>query len=208
MRVQLLLGWRGVAYERVPYGYADVEGPRRVHPKGEKALPVLELVDGGGRAINESMDIIKYLEAAGGALLAPQTNRHDLSAWKKRFKNVLRPLARPRVLRLPIPDFASEADVAYARAKYEGQGFNYEGALAQTAARVRDADALLLELDAMLCSAHALHCWGLSMDDLLLLPDLRTLTAVAGVAWPEKLAAYVRGGAELAGIELYSDHAC
>ena len=91
----LLLGWRGVAYERVPYGYADVEGPQRVHPKGEKALPVLELVDGGGRAINESMDIIKYLEAAG-ALLAPQTNRHDLSAWKKRFKNVLRPLARPQ----------------------------------------------------------------------------------------------------------------
>ena len=234
VRVVLALGWRGIEYEYRCYSYGDVEGPKAVHPKGLKALPVLELTqlnapgqespEATATFLAESLDIVQLVETfedgdgATGARLAPAGTRPDLKAWKKRLKPVLRPLARPRVIQLPIGDFATDADVAYARSKYEQQGFNYEKALADTAKHVAAASELLLELGGMLVSSSSsptsagnqllsLNRWGLSMDDLLLLPDLRTLTAVPGIEWPPRVRQYVDVAFALAGVDLYDAHA-
>ena len=165
------------------------------------------------------MQRVETFEDAGGqqgARLPPATTRPDIKAWKKRLKPVLRHLARPRVILLPIGDFATDADVAYARCKYEQQGFNYAKALADTDGYVAAASGLLAELDDMLVSSAqttaghhvlSLNRWGLSMDDLLLLPDLRTLTAVAGIKWPPRVRKYVDVAFALAGVHLYDAHA-
>ena len=83
---------------------------------------------------------------------------------------------------------------------------------------VAAASELLLELGGMLVSSSSsptsagnqllsLNRWGLSMDDLLLLPDLRTLTAVPGIEWPPRVRQYVDVAFALAGVDLYDAHA-
>ena len=43
IRVDLFLGWNSIKYDRVIYGYGDVEGPVRMHPHAKKQLPVLHV---------------------------------------------------------------------------------------------------------------------------------------------------------------------
>ena len=53
----------------------------------------------------------------------------------------------------------------------------------------------------------ALNSWGLSWDDVLLLPELRTLSVVKGVGWPPKVHAYVTSAYAKAGVPTYFEHA-
>eukprot|EP00662_Eupelagonemidae_sp_cell21_P042426 gene42426-4589_t len=110
----LSLGWRGIPYERTVYGYADWR-------------------EGGARRLmDESVDIIQHIDGVGGVgngfRLAPRTRRADLRRWRKRHNDLAYQLVRPRIVRMPIGDWATAADVAYQRAKYEAQGFDYDAA--------------------------------------------------------------------------------
>ena len=217
IRVELTMGFLGLPYDRVVYGYGDASettGPKKL--LGKKVLPVLELEDGS--MMMESLDIVAYLDArAGGpafARLAPQTGR--FAEWLARYKPVQRLLYRPRILKMPIVDWTDDAarDVGYARAKYTKQGFDYDAAEAGTADQIKAVNALLGELDALLhpgaAAGGACNAWGPSLDDVTLLPDLRTLTCVAGVAWPAGLRAYMEAAFARPGVhaELYDEHAC
>lgn len=62
-----MLGWKGIRYNRVVYGYGDALGSDKPLTykgnrvlTGKKQLPVLEL--GNGTLIPESGDIIEFLE--------------------------------------------------------------------------------------------------------------------------------------------------
>ena len=217
IRVELTMGFLGLPYDRVVYGYGDASedtGPKKL--LGKKILPVLELEDGS--MMMESLDIVAYLDGrAGGpalAQLAPQTGR--FKEWLARYKPVQRLLYRPRILKMPIRDWTADAarDVGYARNKYEKQGFDYAAAEAGTPAQLEEVNALLLELDALLHpgagGGGAANAWGYSLDDVTLLPDLRTLTCVAGVAWPPRTRAWLEAAFALPGVhaELYDAHAC
>lgn len=48
-----------------------------------------------------------------------------------------------------------------------------------------------------------LNEWGFSMDDVILLPTLRALTAVSGVKWPSKVKQYLDGALDLSQCESY-----
>ena len=57
-RVELVLGWHGRPYERVVYGYADVQGPTAL--TGKKVLPVITWRDEDvEHTLGESLDIIE-----------------------------------------------------------------------------------------------------------------------------------------------------
>ena len=45
------------------------------------------------------------------------------------------------------------------------------------------------------------------MDDVLLLPDLRQLSCVAGVEWPTRVRAYLDGACAKAECKAYDEHA-
>ena len=67
----------------------------------------------------------------------------------------------------------------------------------------------LVELDALVRGSGSLNdgrC-GLTWDDLVYLPELRTLSCAMGVAWPAKLDAYVRASFARAGVDTYFDRA-
>merc|ERR1719424_2083214 len=64
-RVELVLGWRGIRYDRSVYGYSDVAGPSAL--LGQKMLPVIAWSDAADKPhlLQESRDIIEALEAMG-----------------------------------------------------------------------------------------------------------------------------------------------
>uniref|UniRef100_A0A7S0A4D1 GST N-terminal domain-containing protein n=1 Tax=Pyrodinium bahamense TaxID=73915 RepID=A0A7S0A4D1_9DINO len=210
-RVELVLGWRRLSYERVVYRYADVEGPTSL--TGKKVLPVLEWSDRQGeqRRMRESVDIIRALDALEGpesGIVLPKTGRKDLKTWQRRLRQVMHELTRPRLIHMPIGDFATHADVQYQMDKYIARGFDYEASLARTSELVPAVEQLLLEFEPLLLGDDSLNEAGWSWDDLYTLPSLRVLTCVAGLTWPARTLHYVKQAHSAAGVGLYFEHAC
>ena len=91
-----MLGWRGIPYERIVYGYGDTVTP--VEKFGKKLLPVLEYSKTGSeefQSLRESLDIVKFIDTLNGeanATLSPPTNRFD--HWIGDVKPAQRILAR------------------------------------------------------------------------------------------------------------------
>jgi hypothetical protein len=64
IRVELVLGWAGIKYERKVYGYGDMDGPKAIHPLQKKELPVLELPGEPTLCVMpESGDIIEWAQS-------------------------------------------------------------------------------------------------------------------------------------------------
>ena len=210
VRVQLAAGWRDVDIPIKVYGYGDMEGPKLL--TGKKILPVLEVEDKSGQKIylRESLDLVDYLEGYNGEpnRKLPPAGRKDLTAWLKKAKESLSVLTRPRILKMPLEDWKKPEDIAYAVNKYTTRfGFDYAKAEAATDEHLEKMAGYLEELDELLASDEAANAYGRSIDDIVLIPNLRTLTCVKGLRWPKKVKAYVENGCKDAGIETYSAHA-
>jgi glutaredoxin 2 len=105
-------------------------------------------------------------------------------------------------------------DVDYTRWTHTRRGFDYADAEAATPALLAVLQPYLLELEGMLRGrdpAHGdvptLNAWGLSMDDALVLPILRSLTVVQGIEWPPLVWDYVETACADAGVSLFTEYA-
>ena len=87
-------------------------------------------------------------------------------------------------------------------------GFDYEDAMSRTASLVSQANDLLEELEGLLYCENSCNAWGKGMDDIVLLPDLRSLTCVKGIVWPEKVRKYIDTCYQGVLSGLYDDYAC
>jgi len=224
IRVELALGLKQTPYERIVYGYGDQLGDESKvgcydggNPvlTGKKELPVLEKIgtDGNREWLKaESLDIIKWVETETSAPFAARSGRDDLKAFfatDGRFKVVQRILSRPRNLKLTsLKDWSREEDRAYAKAKYERGGFDYAAAEACDAESRVEMTKLLEEAStSLLGSDTSLYEDGvLGFDDLLYLPEFRTVTIAKGVQWPDRLRKYVVKAHEKANAGTYFDH--
>eukprot|EP00924_Labyrinthula_sp_SR-Ha-C_P000378 maker-scaffold_25-snap-gene-5.54-mRNA-1 protein AED:0.00 eAED:0.00 QI:104/1/1/1/1/1/2/121/234 len=207
IRVELLLNLRSIPYKRVVYGYGDVEGVKSKFEK--KVLPVLEYEEKGEKQIlRESLDILKFVDGLDGdqkCLLAPSTGR--FSSWLKKYGEPRRILTRPRIIQMPLKDWEEERDITYMKSKYESQGFSFEDAEKNTESAIKSVEEMLKELDVMLFSEQSVNSWGISMDDILLFPDLRSLTCVKNISWPEKTLKWINNLSSKAKVALYFDDA-
>jgi len=206
VRVELVLGRFGIPFERVVYGYGDMKGP--VALTGKKVLPVLEGPDvpapDGMKGLPESLDIIAWTTSTYGLTLPCDTGRADVAAWKKKYDEVRRPLQRPRLIQMPVKDWATDEDIKYVRAKHTKNNPNfYEEAEKNTSEMIEKANALLVEFEELLEGDESLCSWGFSMLDVKILPDLRNMTCVKGIKWPPKVLQYVKSNCEKGNVSLY-----
>ena len=221
IRVELLLGLHGIPYNRVVYGYGEgapaekkgygeAEGPVKL--TGKKMLPVLQgpgvPAPEGMAGLPESLDICSFLIARHKLAVGCSTGRLD--KWKAKFKDAKSKLSRPRVVKMPVKDWAVAADVAYARNKYEKQGFDYDAALKDTPTLLEEVNALLLDLDGLIEGEESVHSWGVSMEDITTLPDMKTLSCVDGIVWPSRVRRWVDTayGKCAEHMELYDRYKC
>jgi len=223
IRVELALGLKQTPYERIVYGYGDKLGDDSkvgcydgggAVLTGKKELPVLEKIgpDGNREWLKaESLDIIEWMEAERSDRFREKSGREDLTAFfatDGRFKVNQRILSRPRNLKLThLKDWSREEDRAYAKAKYEKGGFDYAAAEAGDAESQLEMTKLLEEASILLGSDTSLYEDGvLGFDDLLYLPEFRTVTVAKGVEWPDRLRKYVVSAHSKASVGTYFDH--
>jgi glutaredoxin 2 len=153
---------------------------------GKRRVPIL--VKDDGRSMLESMDMIAYLDGHGDPILiGPQ--RNEISAWADHVLEKIVPLTWPRYQLLGLPEFGTIS----ARDHYIVRKRKTLGDFIELRAKTREQiDALMPELetvDRLIESPTAVN-GKLSLDDIRVLPLLRSAAVVKGLRFPQKVRDY------------------
>ena len=153
---------------------------------GKRQIPIL--VKDDGHAMLESMDMVRHVESQGEPVLTGP-ERPEIAAWADRFAAKATPLTWPRYPLLGLPEFATVA----AHDHYTVRKRKAIGDLIERRAETRQHIAALLpELDALeslVASTHSVN-GALSLDDVRVLPLLRSAAVVEALRFPSKIRSY------------------
>src|SRR5215467_5578923 len=153
---------------------------------GKRVVPIL--VKDDGKPMLESMDMVAHIDAIGEPILVgPQ--RAELAAWASATADKSAPLTWPRYPLLGLQEFSTIS----ARDHYIVRKRQKLGDFVELRAKTREQiDALMPELetlDRLIESPTAVN-GKLSLDDIRVLPLLRSAAVVKGLRFPEKVRNY------------------
>jgi glutaredoxin 2 len=153
---------------------------------GKRRVPIL--IKDDGRPMLESMDMVAYIDKLGAAILVgPQ--RSELAEWASATADKSAPLTWPRYPLLGLPEFGTIS----ARDHYIVRKRQKLGDFVELRAKTREQiDALMPELetlDRLIESPMAVN-GKLSLDDIRVLPLLRSAAVVKGLRFPQKVRNY------------------
>ena len=229
-RTRLVLGWAGVPFNLKWYGYGDGADPGKcegfgynpvdggtIPLMGKKMCPVLTGTQvptlEGKLGLGESMEICSYGISIGNKVVAPATGRSDVSKWLDDCGSTRKALERVRLIRMPISDFADQRDIDYTKWTHTRMGFDYDQAERDTDKLLADMKVYFDQLSGLLrgedqeSGMPTLNAWGVSIDDAMVLPIIRSLTCVRGIKMPTKIKKYVEKGCAKAGVSLFTQYA-
>jgi glutaredoxin 2 len=153
---------------------------------GRRQVPILVRDD--GQPMLESMDMVRYVDSLGAPVLTGP-ERDEIAGWAERFADKAAPLTWPRYPLLGLPEFATIA----AHDHYVVRKRKAIGDLVELrAATRRYLDALAPELDALnefIARPDAVN-GELSLDDVRVLPLLRSAAVVRDLRFPPKVRDY------------------
>jgi glutaredoxin 2 len=153
---------------------------------GKRVVPIL--VKDDGQAMLESMDMVAYIDALGDPILTgPQ--RGDVSAWTDSFvaKAVL--LTWPRYPLLGLPEFGTIAALDHYIVRKRKRLGDFVELRAKTREQIEALMPELETLDRLIESPTAVN-GALSLDDIHVLPLLRSAAVVKGLKFPQKVRSY------------------
>ena len=153
---------------------------------GKRVIPIL--VKDDGKPMLESMDMVKYIDDLGSPILiGPQ--RPEIAAWADQVVAKTAPLTMPRYPLLGLPELATPAALAhYTARKFETYG-DFAELRSHTPEQIEEVVPKLDELDALVESPQAVN-GTLSLDDIRVLPLLRSVAVVKGLAFPRRVSGY------------------
>ena len=153
---------------------------------GKRVIPIL--VKDDGHAMLESMDMVKYIDGLGDpVLVGPE--RAEISEWADQFAPKSALLSQPRYPLLGLPEFGTVAALDhYTMRKRKALGDLVE-LRAKTRDYLRDVTTRLDALDRLIESQQAVN-GRLSLDDVRVLPLLRSAAVVKGLRFPAKVRGY------------------
>ena len=153
---------------------------------GKRVIPILLKDD--GRPMLESMDMVRYIEGLGPpVLVGPQ--RPKIAQWADQVVAKSAPLTMPRYPLLGLPEFATPAALEhYTARKYKTYG-DFAELRSHTREQIHDVMPKLEELDGLIESPQAVN-GTLSMDDIRVLPLLRSAAVVKGLSFPRRVRDY------------------
>jgi glutaredoxin 2 len=153
---------------------------------GRRVVPIL--VKDDGQPMLESMDMVAHIEAIGEPILVGP-HRGELAAWASATADKTAPLTWPRYPLLGLPEFSTVA----AHDHFVVRKQKRLGDLVELRARTRELiDALMPNLEklgGMIESPSAVN-GKLSLDDIRVLPLLRSAAVVKGLRFPRKVRDY------------------
>jgi len=152
----------------------------------KRRIPIL--VKDDGQPMLESMDMVAYIDGLGGRILTG-LQRAEVSVWADSVIAKTAPLTMPRYPLLGLPEFGTIAAhdhcIVRKREKY--------GDFIELRAKSREQIGALMpeleSLDRLIESPTAVN-GELSVDDIRVLPLLRSAAVVKGLRFPQKVRNY------------------
>ena len=202
VRARMIFGLRGIPVEIEVFANDDEAGPTALI--GEKVVPILVKPD--GTAMDESLDIVRFVDEYAGKERLDDTIRPEIQAWLDKVGKYSSRLTAPRCVQIGLPEFATESARAYYIAKKTAAYGDFAENIARTDEYLAQLHADLPELAALIHSeAHIGERLG--YEDIITFPLLRNLTMVKGLQYPEQIRFYVERMAKQSGVPLYYDKA-
>ena len=153
---------------------------------GKRVIPILLKDD--GQPMLESMDMVKYIDSLGSPILVgPQ--RPEIAQWADQVVAKTAPLTMPRYPLLGLPEFRTATALAHYIARKRKSYDDFIELRSHTRQQIQDLMPRLEQLDALIESPQAVN-GTLSMDDIRVLPLLRSVAVVKGLAFPRRVRDY------------------
>jgi glutaredoxin 2 len=153
---------------------------------GKRVIPIL--LNDDGRPMLESMDMVRYIEGLGPpVLVGPQ--RPEIAQWADRVVAKSAPLTMPRYPLLGLPEFATAAALDHNIMRKRKTYGDFAELRSHTRQQIDELMPKLEELDALIESPPAVN-GTLSMDDIRVLPLLRSVAVVKGLPFPRRVRNY------------------
>jgi len=153
---------------------------------GKRVIPIL--VKDCGQPMLESMDMVAYVDSIGEkVLIGPE--RNAVIAWADKAVAKTVPLTMPRYPLLGLPEFATIAALDHYNLRKRKAFGDFVELRANTRHHIKELMPDLEELDGLIESPTAIN-GKLSLDDIRVLPLLRSAAVVKGLRFPHKVREY------------------
>jgi glutaredoxin 2 len=153
---------------------------------GRRQIPILIKED--GQPMLESMAMVRYIDQLGEPVLTGP-ERVEIAAWEDKITPKAARLTQPRYPLLGLPEFGNVAALDH----YHLRKRNALGDLVELRANTRRYVTELMpdleDLDRKIESPRAIN-GALSLDDVRVLPILRSLAVVKGLLFPQRVRDY------------------
>ena len=183
-RVRMIAALKGRHLQEVVVLDDDTETMTKL--VGKRIIPIL--VKDNGEPMLESMDMVKYIDSQGGPMLiGPQ--RAEIAEWAEQFMSKTGPLTMPRYPLLGLPEFATVAALDHYILRKRKTFGDFVELRAHTRRYLAELMPELDRLEDLISSTHAIN-GTLSLDDVRVLPLLRSAAVVKGLRFPPKVRNY------------------
>ncbi len=153
---------------------------------GKRVIPILLKDD--GQPMLESMDMVKYIDGLGEPILVG-AERAEIAAWAEQVVPKTGALTMPRYPLLGLPEFGTVAARDHYTVRKEKAFGDFVELRAKTRQYIGELAPSLEALDRLIESPRAVN-GSLSMDDVRVLPLLRSAAVVKGLRFPGRVRDY------------------
>jgi glutaredoxin 2 len=153
---------------------------------GKRVIPIL--VKDDGKPMLESMDMVKYVDGHGDPMLTGP-ERPEVAAWADQIVSKTAPLTMPRYPLLGLPEFGTIAALDHYNLRKRKAFGDFVELRANTQRYLGELAPGLEALDRLIESPLAVN-GTLSLDDIRVLPLLRSVAVVKGLRFPRKVRDY------------------
>jgi glutaredoxin 2 len=153
---------------------------------GKRVIPIL--IRNDGQPMLESMDMVSYVDSIGERVLTGP-ERSEIVAWAEKAIIKTGPLTMPRYPLLGLPEFDTVAALDHYILRKRKTFGDFVELRANTRHHIKELMPDLDELDRLIESPSAIN-GKLSLDDVRVLPLLRSAAIVKGLRFPRKVREY------------------
>ncbi len=164
---------------------------------GKRVIPIF--VKDDGQPMLESMDMVKYIDSKGEAILTGP-ERPEVAAWSDQIISKTAPLTMPRYPLLGLPEFATVAALDHYKLRKRKAFGDFVELRANTRHYIDELMPGIEELDRLIESPLAVN-GTLSFDDIRVLPLLRSAAVVKGLRFPQRVRDYFEAMMSLTGYQ-------
>jgi glutaredoxin 2 len=152
----------------------------------KRVIPIL--VKDCGQPMLESMEMVSYIDGIGEPVLTGD-EREEIAEWAKDVVSKTGPLTMPRYPLLGLPEFGTAAALDHYTLRKRKTYGDFIELRAKTRQYVDELMPDLEKLDRLVESPNAVN-GKLSVDDVRVLPLLRSAAVVKGLRFPPRVRAY------------------